>query len=419
MVRFIHAADIHLDSPLRGLERYEGCPADRVRGATRQALIHLVDLCLHEKVDFLILAGDLYDGDWRDFGTGMFFIKQMVRLQASGIPVYVIAGNHDAANRMTRSLPLPEHVRMMSSDAPQTVVLETLGIAIHGQSFATQAVLDDLSATYPKPVPGLFNIGILHTSCTGREGHERYAPCTVEGLQERGYDYWALGHIHLRETLCERPFIGFSGNIQGRHIREAGPKGCNLVTVGMDGSVSVEFRALDVVRWDRLTIDVTDLATLPDVFEQFATQARMAVDAAQGRLLCARVHLVGESSLHARLHAASMQIASELRAVAIDVASEDLWLEKVIVETTQPRSEGDIPEISDDAVSEVLSILTELREDPAKLETSPFDISDVLKKLPVELQASMEQIVLSQRSRWLEQTRERLLSALISKQVGS
>jgi DNA repair exonuclease SbcCD nuclease subunit len=418
MPRFIHAADIHLDSPLRGLERYEGCPVERVRNATRDALIHLVDLCLDKHVDFLVLAGDLYDGDWKDFGTGLFFIKQMARLQAASIPVFVIAGNHDAANKMTRSLPLPETVRMLRSDRPETIVLEDLGVAVHGQSFANQAVLEDLSANYPRPLSGLFNLGILHTSCTGREGHEKYAPCTVEGLRDHGYDYWALGHIHLRETLSERPYIGFSGNIQGRHIRETGPKGCNLVEFDSRGSLSVEFQPLDVVRWERFTIDVSRCESTSDVFEQFAAQARIAVEGAQGRLVCTRVHLVGESNLHTRLQAAMLNTVSELRAVALDVASDSLWIEKVLVETSLPRSAGESSDIPDDAISEVLSVLKTLREQPEQLLSGPFDLSEIWKKLPADLQEPMEQLAMAHRSQWLDQTRDRLLSTFTQKQSG-
>ena len=149
MFRFLHAADIHLDSPQRGLDRYEGAPVAECRGATRRALENLVELALAEKVAFVVIVGDLYDGDWPDYNTGLFFGKQMVRLRDGGIPVFMIRGNHDAANKMTKDLKLVDNVHVLSSQHAETHVLDDHGVAIHGQSFPTQAVLTNLARSYP------------------------------------------------------------------------------------------------------------------------------------------------------------------------------------------------------------------------------------------------------------------------------
>src|SRR5262249_13962811 len=177
-ISFLHAADIHLDSPLRGLEQYEHAPAERIRGATRRAFERLIDLALERRVDFVLIAGDLYDGDWRDYNTGLYLARQLGRLRDAAIPVFVIAGNHDAANKMTRVLRLPGNVQLLSPAAPQTIRLDDLEVAIHGQSFAREAVTDNLVAGYPAAIPGWVNIGLLHTGLTGLEGHAPYAPCT-------------------------------------------------------------------------------------------------------------------------------------------------------------------------------------------------------------------------------------------------
>ena len=157
--------------------------------------------------------------------TGLFFISQMVRLRDAGIPVYLIAGNHDAANKMTKTLEMPDNVHMFSAKRPQTLTLGEIGVAIHGQSFATEAVTEDLAARYPANASGMFNIGLLHTCATGSGEHERYAPCTLDGLRGKEYQYWALGHIHKREILHRDPLIVFPGNLQGRHIRETRAQG--------------------------------------------------------------------------------------------------------------------------------------------------------------------------------------------------
>ena len=222
MLTFIHAADLHLDSPLIGLPRYDGAPVEQMRGSTRRALENLVDLALTEQVAFVLIAGDLYDGDWRDYNTGLFFAAQMTRLREAGTPVFIVSGNHDAASQITRSLRMPDNVTVLPANSPDTVRRDDIGIAVHGQSFRTRAVADDLSAAYPDPVRGMFNIGLLHTSADGRPGHDPYAPCSLDKLRAKGYDYWALGHVHAREVLCDDPWVVFSGNTQGRHIRELG-----------------------------------------------------------------------------------------------------------------------------------------------------------------------------------------------------
>jgi len=200
---FLHAADIHLDSPLRGLPDYDGAPIERVRNATRDAFTNMVDLAIDRAVDFVVIAGDLYDGDWRDYSMGLYFVREMARLGKAEIPVFVLHGNHDAESRITKQLTLPETVKVFSAKKPETFKLENLGAALHGRSFQTQHVHDNLAAEYPEPIAGLFNIGVLHTALTGRVGHEPYAPCSLDDLTSRGYDYWALGHVQNRELLCE------------------------------------------------------------------------------------------------------------------------------------------------------------------------------------------------------------------------
>ena len=150
--KLIHAADIHLDSPLRGLSRYEGVPAEDVRIATRTALGNLVDAAIEEQVAFLIIAGDLYDGDWPDFGTGLFFCAAMGRLEKAGIEVYLLYGNHDAKSVLTRKLPLPANVHVFGTRKPVTFVHDATGAALHGWSYREKDTRDNLAAAYPRPI---------------------------------------------------------------------------------------------------------------------------------------------------------------------------------------------------------------------------------------------------------------------------
>jgi len=383
-MKFVHAADLHLDSPLHGLERYEGAPIDEMRGATRRALENLVDLCIEEDAGILLLAGDLYDGDWRDFGTGLFFTAQMVRLRDAGVRVFWVRGNHDAASRITKDLHLPENVYRFSTRRPETVVDERLGVAVHGQSFVRGEIKDDLSARYPQAIPGLLNIGLLHTSADGRPGHATYAPSRVGGLIARGYQYWALGHVHAREVLHESPWVVFSGNIQGRHIRETGPKGCTVVAADAGEVTAVEAHAIDVVRWARVELDATGCETPAEVLDRLDPSLRGAVEEAEGRLCAARVRVTGRCRAHAALVNRRESWVAEIRALATDVGSGSVWVEKVLLDT---GPEVDIVQLAGGSgpLAELLRDIGKLREDEGRLEELATKFEDLRAKLPPDL----------------------------------
>jgi DNA repair exonuclease SbcCD nuclease subunit len=387
-ITFLHTADIHLDSPLRGLEQYEHAPAERIRAATRRAFERLIDLALERHVDFVLIAGDLYDENWRDFNSGLYLIGALGRLRDANIPVYVIAGNHDAANKMTRTLRLPPNVHVLDHARPETVRLENLEVAIHGQSFAQAAVTDNLAAAYPGAVPGWVNIGLLHTGLTGLEGHERYAPCTLDDLRTRGYDYWALGHIHTRGTPCADPLVAFPGNPQGRHIRETGEKGCLLTTIEPAGGVDPVFHRLDVVRWERVQVDATELATESELLDRISTalDALLQAETDLDRLLAVRVVVQGATSLHDRLHAEAERYTAEVRSMAIERGADRLWIEKVEFETRRAR-----PLVLPDGPLEALrEVLDELRDDPAALAALGEELGELKRKLPAELMNGLD-----------------------------
>lgn len=418
MFKFIHAADVHLDSPLRGLERYEGAPVQRIRDASRIALENLVTLAIDEKVEFVLIAGDLYDGDWREFRTGLHFVQQAIKLRDAGIELLMIAGNHDAANRMTKSLSLPDNVTFFKSKAAHSVSLESINVAVHGQSFPTVAVTEDLSLSYPAAIPGAFNIGLLHTCGNGREGHERYAPCSIEGLKLKGYDYWALGHVHTRETLSEKPFIAFPGNIQGRHIRETGPKGCLLVTVDDTQACSVLFRPLDVVRWEVATIDVSSSVSVDNVLALCSTEIERAHRAADGRILAMRLIITGRTALHDTLLAKRHHVTNEIRSIATDVGAGEVWLEKIKLMTDTDLARGVHSFVSDDAFGEIVSLFREANSNPTMLSNLGVDLADALKKLPTELRDSIH----TENEDWLrsimDEAQSRLLEVLHGNEVG-
>ncbi len=343
MFTFLHAADIHLDSPLKGLEVYPDAPLEQLRGAVRRAFDNLVELALEERVAFVLLSGDLYDGDWKDYNTGLYLINRLGRLREAGIPVFVVAGNHDAASQITRSLTLPDNCLLFSHKAPETYRLDDLGVAIHGQSFFSRTVDVDLTRAYPQGDSALFNIGLLHTSLTGRPGHDVYAPCNLDGLRSRNYQYWALGHVHKRELLHRDPWILYPGNLQGRHIGETGAKGCALVTVDEGCVTDVEFRDLDVLRWARCAVAVDGCDREESLLEAVYRDLEQERRKANGRPLALRLVLQGTTALHGRLHERAGHWQQEIRALAAGLG--DVWLEKVLFET---RREGPAVEAFDD-----------------------------------------------------------------------
>jgi DNA repair protein SbcD/Mre11 len=192
---------------LRGLARYEGVPADEVRLATRTALSNLVELAIEEQVAFVVIAGDLYDGDWVDFGTGLAFCAMMGKLGAAGIDVFLLYGNHDAESSITKKLPLPANVHVFGTRRPTSFRHEHTGTALHGWSYRDRDTRDNLAAAYPAQEANCFNIGVLHTALTGRPPHAPYAPCEPSHLVAKGYDYWALGHVHQFEIVSNKPYI--------------------------------------------------------------------------------------------------------------------------------------------------------------------------------------------------------------------
>lgn len=377
-MRFIHAADVHLDSPMKGLSSYPGAPVEAMRGATRSALRSLVDLCLDENADLLLIAGDIVDGDWPDYHTGLHMVSELGRLREADIPVVMIRGNHDAASVVTKALRWPEGVRLLASSRPETVTFENIGVAVHGQSFATRAVTDNLAAGYPSPESGLVNIGLLHTCLGGYADHANYAPCALDELVSHGYDYWALGHIHQRAILHEEPHVVFSGNLQGRNVRECGPKGATLVDV-IDGELHLQERTLDHVRWDVVRIDAGHLADSDQLLAQSQEQLTAAVAASDDRLVACRIEIAGVSPAHTLFARDREYLDAELRAIAGGVGAESLWVERVIWKTAPPRGANSG---ADEALGEVLEVLREASGDEKILSELAEELAPLAAKLP-------------------------------------
>ncbi len=361
-LKFLHAADLHIDSPLRGLEGATDAPLAQIRSAPRAAFEALVRLAHEEGVDFVILAGDVTDGAWRDMGTASFFNAQLKAL--SPIKVYIKRGNHDAEANLLGNLPALPNVFTFSALRPETFHVDGLPVALHGQSYARRAELNDIAANYPEAEPGLLNIGVLHTGLGGYDGHEPYAPCTLQALIARGYDYWALGHIHTREELHQDPLIIYPGNLQGRHIRETGPKGCYIVE-GEKGALRATFRELDAVRWFDATIDVAGVEDAATALAKACAHVEALQRANASRLIAVRMTLTGATDAHRELVREHVALEDDLRA---RVAPES-WLIALRLKT--------MPTIDLDGVRNQDDLQGALFRSIAGLKAAPLDDAGV------------------------------------------
>ncbi len=409
-MRFLHAADIHLDSPLTGLSAYPDAPTELLRTATRDAFDNLVTLALDEAVDFLVIAGDLYDGSWKDFNTGIYFARQMGRLKSAGIPVFVLHGNHDAESEMTRRLSLPDNVHVFPASRAGSFELPELRVALHGRSFKNAATTEDLVPGYPAPRQGWFNIGVLHTALEGYAAHASYAPCSMAELHAKGYQYWALGHVHEHQLWRGDSTIAFPGNLQGRNIRETGAKGALLVTAD-DGEVtSVERVFVDVLRWHRLAVDVSAARTLAEASRLVGGALESWLAAQTDSLpMAVRVSLTGRSAAHGELFGLETQLRAEVLAQAAAIAAERMWIEKVVIETQPPETAQALAARAD-AVADLQAILDAAPGDDALMASLEGDFAELLARLPLEV---------SQGAALLESVRAGLVPELVRATVPS
>lgn len=413
---FIHAADIHLDSPLSGLSTYEGAPVELLRSAPRAAFSNLIDEAIRERVDFMVIAGDLYDGAWKDFNTGLFFSREMGRLKREQIPVFIAHGNHDAESELTRQLTLPDNVTVFSTRKAETKLLEHLGVALHGRSFRDAKTEENLAVDYPPAVPDCFNIGVLHTAVEGHAAHAPYAPCSLSDLTDKGYDYWALGHVHEHRILSESPLVAFPGNLQGRHIRETGPRGALLVTVE-NGKPVVERLFVDTVRWHRTEIDAGDSHSLRDVV--ILARGRLETllrEGADGHPLAARVVFTGRSPAHGELFGLESQLRQEILAVANALSDSELWIEKVIIDTT-PELDAAAIGARSDAIADLQGILANAGNAPEIRQRIIDDLMELVAKAPLELIDAVPELGAIQ-SGHIEDQLEKVSLGLIAHMAG-
>ncbi|MFK7893412.1 MAG: exonuclease SbcCD subunit D [Granulosicoccus sp.] len=410
-VKFIHTADLHLDSPLASLAARNEALAELLQGASRQMLQTLVDTALEESVDALLIAGDLFDGDQRDVHTAMVLQRELRRLDAAGIPVFIIWGNHDAEAKLYKVLDFPDNVHAFDGRGGKRYFADERAV-VHGVSYIQRQTPDSLLGKFGKPDAHCFNICMLHTSLTGADGHNDYAPCTVNELVDKGYDYWALGHIHKRMVHSESPAIVMPGNPLGRHINEAGERTISLVTLTTGAPARIEPVNIAPIRFDRLHIDMDGVEDKRDGYAKITEAIQTHSDALDIDHLILRLELAGTSLL-----ASSYQRDQHMLFVQLQTEYEhrdELWIDSIdtrqlhLPDAHQPTDVAEntiVAELGSLVDEQLLSSISLQDTVAADLELMikalPSDLGDLFGKTPQEEKAFVRETLMSSGAHWM------------------
>ena len=301
--KFIHAADLHLDSPFRGVTAQAPEIAAALQDATFRAFEGLIQLAIEQQVLFVLVAGDVYDGADRSIRAQLRFRDGLAQLAAHGIHAFVVHGNHDSLDGWSSALTWPDGVKAFGAQ-PETVVVQQDGLpvaAVSGISYGRSRVTESLAQQLHPDAGELFQIALLHANCGGYAEHEPYAPCTLDELAAAGFDYWALGHVHEHAVLSQYPHVVYPGNTQGRHIRESGPRGACVVHVDQGKQVELSFHPLDSVRWMAPNVSISGVDSVDALQRTLEKAALGGRDAADGRAVVCRITLEGSGALYDEL----------------------------------------------------------------------------------------------------------------------
>lgn len=397
----MHCADLHLDSPFECLSATNPFIAATLREATFKAFENVIDLAIAREADFILIAGDVYDGADRSLRAQLRFRDGLARAAEHGIWSFVVHGNHDPISGWEAGLHFPREV-VRFGDSVDVIAFERNGellAEIHGISYRTRDTRENLALLFRRRSSEVPAIGLLHCNVGRQAGHENYAPCDLNDLYQTGMDYWALGHIHKCLVINQsHPCIAYPGTTQGRSAREVGPHGCYLVELESSGRASNAFVEVDGVRWWNESVDIEGLASLDDLLESMRSRMeRLRIDAA-GRPSLVRFCLTGHGRVHRilRREDALADILEELRKGERD-REDFVWVD-ALSDSTGNAIELETYRDSPDFIGELMRTIARFRSLP--------NGADALR----ELIAKDHGTEYSKVRRWLSE--ETLLSAL-------
>ncbi len=372
-LKFVHSADLHLDSPFRGIRKEAPeYVAESLRRATFDAYENIINLCLSEQVDALLVAGDVYDGADRSLRAQLKFMDGLKRLGAAGIRSFVCHGNHDPLNGWEARLALPPGCVQFGDQVAGEPVFtdEPERAAVYGISYPQSEVTENLSQHFRPPFASKFNAGLLHANVGGDANHGNYSPCTVDDLRDAGIDYWALGHVHTQRVLRqERPTVVYPGNPQGRHPLETDERGVYLVEVDDYGAVSLGFRPVDAVRWAAIEVSIAGLDTEQELLDAVDNAVAACAETAAGRPAVCRLSLTGRGPLHGWLRKAEYDSATAIQERINDRyanARAWLWCERVQTSANPPVDRAQAAQ-REDFTGDLVRISDSLKDNPGSL----------------------------------------------------
>lgn len=383
---FLHAADLHLDTPFEGLSRTAPAIAEALRDASLDAFDRLIDAALERRVAFVLLAGDVYDGPERGLRAQLRFLRGLEKLSAAGIPVFVVHGNHDPVEEgwsAIRSWPPGVHVFGSGEVERRSVERDGRVLAtIHGRSFRRRAERSNLARAFSRTgEPGL-HVGLLHANVGGQPGHDDYAPCTLEDLRRARLDYWALGHVHARQILLRgETWAVYPGNLQGRSFKpsELGPKGASRVHVRSGRVERVEHLPLSPIRFEAIRVDVTGCEDLGEIERRLLARAEaLGEPGVEGYLLS--VELCGNFPLRDELADSVDELA---RALDDTTSGRSPWVHwaRLSIATTLPVDRAALLERKD-LLGALLRRLEALRADEEAWKALLAEVDRPLRSLP-------------------------------------
>lgn len=400
-LKFVHCADLHLDSPFECMDAASAFVAATLREATFKAFENVISLAIAEKVDFIVIAGDVYDGVDRSLRAQLRFRDAVVRAVDSGIWCFIVHGNHDPLSGWEVDLRLPEKV-VRFADSVRVASFKRGGdelAKLYGVSYRSKEVSENLARSFRREDDTVPAIGVLHCNVGGQTDHENYAPCSLDDLRETGIDYWALGHVHKPAVINRNnPCAVYSGTTQGRSVRECGPHGCYLVELDDSGQAFCAFVETDVVRWWSECLDITDMNSVDDMLDRTCRRIEEIRAAAGGRPSIVRLRLLGRGPIHGLLGREEVlpDLLEQLRKE--EGQREDfVWVESIYDDTGSA--------IDVEAYRQARDFVGEFLRRTAGLRSGP-DTANALRELIAENWGSEYSRV----RRWLSD--ERLLTAL-------
>jgi exonuclease SbcD len=421
---FIHAADLHLDSPFKGLTKVPDAVRNRLRESTFAALWRLIDIVKQQKVDFVVLAGDLFDAADRSLRAQLRLQRALTEIAALGAQVFIVHGNHDPESGRQAKLDLPQGVYVFGSREVECQAAYNrsgeLAAHVYGISYSTSAVTDNLALRFRKQEGATFHIALLHSNVDGDPAHDNYAPCKLEELFQSGFNYWALGHVHDRRTLHEYPHVVYPGNLQGRNARETGSKGAYVVSVSNTGSIAMSFHELADVIWEEIAVSIEGVEREQELKNRLIAALEEIGRAAQGHPAIVRIRLEGRGALHEQLldPAVVEEWLEEIREWLGAPEETDAWVwpESIMIRTGGLLQLDNMAE-EEGFMGELVRRGIAVAHDPEAAKAFVQEAMESLRKQP-QIREWLESRSDEQRAEWIQRAMELSATLLRNEETG-